>query len=965
MRIVTKRKCVYSIFFFCITLSGFAQPLKWYPGHYIFTAKRSDLPGVLKDVQDRPIVRGFQISYFWDELEPTKDDYSFEAIYEDLELLNQNGKKLIIQVQYKSFAKNDPHVPEYLRTEEYEGGVYQGRTGSNWNICLWNDQVQERLTKLLQELGKQFDSNPSLVAINLPETALTDPFDDSPFYANREDLRTIFLARLNDYNVLMREIFPRTPFVQYFNSGTAAINEHRKLALEHGIGIGGPDTWLGAYKYDAWSKYAYDYTQEMAGMVPLLHSVQWPNYHSQTQKGKNNNPVLHPHVNIKNPVPDIFHFNRDTLKSNFISWVKRNQLPDSTATKTYWALVLDLLDSLAVAYPDDPAGSMESEIPSLLNSDIFISETEYQDLLHYKVETPSATFYISKESGGCTSFIDRDGWDWINSSRTGENPPYNSADSDYRGMPNLVFRGDDDGVGHPSGIGKCNTTQVAYNKLTVNSISGKWKFTWTFHPDHAVVEVLKTDTTRNYWFLYEGPVAGKFSPSTHYWATDTKEPTREMPLNGKTPANGNWQWAYFGDDSINRCLYVSMTDKDEFNDFFAYMGNLNSAGLDSPDGMNVFGFGRQAAKPLMKGNNKFIVGFYEDSLTNNTVYQIFKSFIDNLNSKYATPSTIEQEYVELAAYWSFDTISSDNFTDLSETNSHLTISGTILNETGKSGNAASFDKLSESFLFRSDNQLHYSFPGASEGLPADSFSIACWIRLNSIDDRSPIIVKEENGKRGFEFGVKNGFLAAQIFKDETTGSKIEASKSQRLDNDQWYHVAMMYDYISDGNSELKFFLNGEEYYANNEIAGPLKVNTAPVWVGAYVWGDYERYFNGLIDELYVYNKKMSSEEIQELITGSPPSIHLSNEMVDRGFKAYPNPAGSIIQFEFFLPDDEHVNIKILGIDGRQICVLLDKKMCPGFHMEKMSLKEYDDGIYIAMLSAGEKQEALSFIKGKN
>lgn len=269
-----------------------------------------------------------------------------------------------------------------------------------------------------------------------------------------------------------------------------------------------------------------------------------------------------------------------------------------------------------------------------VHAEITIYDTIYQHLPHFLIKTPFATYFISKESGGCTSMMDKEGNDWIQNTRTGNNPPFNSADSDFRGMPNLVFKGEDDGVGHPSGLNKCKTIRVAHNKILVKSLSGKWEFSWTFFADHAILEVEKTDPERNYWFLYEGPVAGKFDPQTHYWATDTEGIRRDKPINGGKAALGNWQWVCIGDENVNRCLFISMAKKDQVKDYFGYMGNLKNAGLNSPDGMTVFGFGRSGTTPLLMDKNIFIFGLYEENLEKNNSFLNFKAFINQLIADY-------------------------------------------------------------------------------------------------------------------------------------------------------------------------------------------------------------------------------------------------------------------------------------------------------------------------------------------
>ena len=53
---------------------------------------------------------------------------------------------------------------------------------------------------------------------------------------------------------------------------------------------------------------------------------------------------------------------------------------------------------------------------------------------------------------------------------------------------------------------------------------------------------------------------------------------------------------------------------DKFADTFSFLGNSKS-GLESDDGMIVFGFGRgsKGIEPLMTGVNSFRIGFIEQS----------------------------------------------------------------------------------------------------------------------------------------------------------------------------------------------------------------------------------------------------------------------------------------------------------------------------------------------------------------
>lgn len=263
-------------------------------------------------------------------------------------------------------------------------------------------------------------------------------------------------------------------------------------------------------------------------------------------------------------------------------------------------------------------------------SEVAISEEIYKNTPHFKVVTPSATWYIEKQSGGCSSLSDQHGRDWIDFKKTGNQNNTNSADSDYRGLPNLVFGDPGNGIGHP-GFDQCTTELVSKNELLVQSKNEKWQFRWIFHDSFTEIVVEKTDTSRNYWFLYEGPVGGKFSPETHYWGTSSDGLRTDKPSIFKNPASGNWQWVFFGDNNINSTLFVAQLEKDSLPGFFAYMGNSNEKGNLSEDGMNVFGFGRSLnTKPLLSGRNRFFVGFFHEKANNPESINTITNFINKI-----------------------------------------------------------------------------------------------------------------------------------------------------------------------------------------------------------------------------------------------------------------------------------------------------------------------------------------------
>lgn len=230
----------------------------------------------------------------------------------------------------------------------------------------------------------------------------------------------------------------------------------------------------------------------------------------------------------------------------------------------------------------------------------------------FKIETPTATYIYQTEAGGFSSILDANGTDWVQFHKSVKEEYPFSAQADYRGLPNMVYVGDDGGAGHP-GFDKMTSEIVAPNQIKSISKSGLWEWTWTFYDTYAELNVLKTEPEAPYWFLYEGPIAGQFAPDTHYWGTnaDTEPRTDKADLIKDTRISGSWNLAYFGDANYDRSFWVHQVTPDQVSDLLSYMGSTLD-GNTSENGMVVFGFGRKArAVPQLTGLNTFRIGFHK------------------------------------------------------------------------------------------------------------------------------------------------------------------------------------------------------------------------------------------------------------------------------------------------------------------------------------------------------------------
>jgi hypothetical protein len=257
----------------------------------------------------------------------------------------------------------------------------------------------------------------------------------------------------------------------------------------------------------------------------------------------------------------------------------------------------------------------------------------YEGRPHLRVTTPGAVYYYDEGGGGLSRLVDAEGHDWVGwRPQPTEYPP--GAAGFFRGVPNYQ-----DGPGHP-GYDACSSRveRSTPDRVVIRSTcrEGTWAFTWTFYPRYARNRILSTP--EKIWFLYEGPIAGRYAPQEQYWGTDRGGPRTTAPnwVAGERE-HGDWQWAYFGDPRVDRVLFLAMEGRYTDKSIFGYLGAVDSTdtpdrALDAAEGMIVFGFGRKAYpdKHIVGDDKTFYLGFVEQRVVDSTSHDEVARHIDGV-----------------------------------------------------------------------------------------------------------------------------------------------------------------------------------------------------------------------------------------------------------------------------------------------------------------------------------------------
>ena len=219
-----------------------------------------------------------------------------------------------------------------------------------------------------------------------------------------------------------------------------------------------------------------------------------------------------------------------------------------------------------------------------------------------------------------------------------------------------------------------------------------------------------------------------------------------------------------------------------------------------------------------------------------------------------------QEFVSngLVSFWSFDegTVAGDNVTDVWGNND-----GTMIDCQVTAG------KINEGLEFNGSSSLVDIVQDPSLDI-TDAISIEAWIKMSVWQEnpnRNVVMARyDTNGNRRylqFSLNPDNGLAT---YMGHTNGTAYAQTQKGGRNEDwvgQWVHVAFTWSHSGDGLSRL--YVNGEEIdsYANQDaLMDPLIIpNDLPWTIGAMVASN--RFFAGVIDEVRVYNKRLSDAEV--------------------------------------------------------------------------------------------------------
>lgn len=248
--------------------------------------------------------------------------------------------------------------------------------------------------------------------------------------------------------------------------------------------------------------------------------------------------------------------------------------------------------------------------------------------------------------------------------------------------------------------------------------------------------------------------------------------------------------------------------------------------------------------------------------------------------------------------------------------------------------------------------------------PQNPLSISCWVYLEDYHSNSIFRNDFQYGAyHGIYLIIQNGYPVPSFGNGTTTSPNGRRSfwGDTRLELNTWYHIAAIFKNttsILESNSEILLFINGQFQCGEYEGTATSMVYSTGTDgdIGRGVVTPTEHY-KGRIDELRLYNRALSSNEIKILAEESICYEVGCGEVISsietpkkpHVFNIYPNPNDGIFNIEINDPRIVASKILVFNVNGQ----LVWKGDLQGSSKYRINLSHFSTGVYFLRLESEE------------
>jgi hypothetical protein len=198
--------------------------------------------------------------------------------------------------------------------------------------------------------------------------------------------------------------------------------------------------------------------------------------------------------------------------------------------------------------------------------------------------------------------------------------------------------------------------------------------------------------------------------------------------------------------------------------------------------------------------------------------------------------------VGLVAAFGFNEGSGTTISDVSGLGNNGTLSNAVWNSAGKYGFGLAFNGISS----------RVNIPDSASLRLSTGMTVEAWVKPTALSGWNAVLMKEKTA--GLVYGLYANNDTNRPSGHVYVSNEVDTRGTAQLALNAWTHIAAAYD----GNI-LQMYVNGV-LASSKTVGGNILSSTGQLSIGSNIFGG--EYFNGMIDEVRIYNRALTAAEVQ-------------------------------------------------------------------------------------------------------
>ncbi len=257
---------------------------------------------------------------------------------------------------------------------------------------------------------------------------------------------------------------------------------------------------------------------------------------------------------------------------------------------------------------------------------------------------------------------------------------------------------------------------------------------------------------------------------------------------------------------------------------------------------------------------------------------------------------------ELVAWWKLDDGSGTIAFDSSGNGNDGTLEGDPQWVEGQLGGALEGDGSGDYIRVPHSDSLDIS----------DAVTVALWVYGGIPPDQ--VICKGSGGgawvaSYSFRIDDNSSYVRQINFRGRVGTNDDALNSASPIPEDEWTHIAITFDASAQGNNQ-KIYINGQ-LDIESRSENPLSTNTDDLLIGADAYGDTRWHWQGMLDDIRIFNQALPEGQIQAIMLGGGASYPLASRPTpadggmhfDTWVNLSWNPGDSAVSHDVYLGDN--------------------------------------------------------------